>query len=220
MAMQIHKEGSKPILVSLLAITIIVFICWLFIPIAIINIFVTIAFSLLFCLIIWFFRIPSRTCPADTNVIYAPADGKIVVIEKTIEEEYFKDERIQVSIFMSPLNVHVNTYPSTGEVTYKKYHKGKYIVAWHPKSSAENERSTVVYKDNKSREILVRQIAGAVARRICTYAKTGIKVKSGEELGFIKFGSRVDVFLPVNAEILCKIDQKSTAKITAIARLA
>jgi phosphatidylserine decarboxylase len=172
----------------------------------------------LFFLMMWFFRIPDRTCKKDASVIYAPADGKIVVIERTREEEYFKDERIQISIFMSPLNVHQNVYPISGTVSYVKYHKGDYLVAWHPKSSLLNERSTVVIANGSGTEILVRQIAGAVARRICTYAKAGDKALQGDEFGFIKFGSRVDVFLPPDAKIECSLGQVSRNRQTILAR--
>jgi phosphatidylserine decarboxylase len=173
----------------------------------------------IFGLILWFFRIPDRIVNTDESKILAPADGKIVVIEKTVETEYFKDERIQVSIFMSPLNVHQNVYPIAGEVTYVRYHKGDYLVAWHPKSSTQNERSTVVIKHKNGTEILVRQIAGAVARRICTYSKVGDKVDQGAEFGFIKFGSRVDLFLPLDAKIECNLEDIPINKQTVIASI-
>src|SRR4030043_145363 len=153
-----------------------------------------------FLLVVWFFRNPARPVVPDETAVCCPADGKVVVIEKTLEKEYFKDERWQVSIFMSPLNVHVNRYPVSGLVTYFRYHAGKYLVAWHPKSSELNERATVVIKNAGGREILERQIAGAVARRIVPYAKEGARASQGDELGFIKFGSRVDIFLPLDME--------------------
>jgi phosphatidylserine decarboxylase len=171
-----------------------------------------------FLLIVWFFRNPARPVKPDENAVYCPADGKVVVIEKTLEKEYFKDERWQISVFMSPLNVHVNRYPVSGQVTYFKYHPGKYLVAWHPKSSELNERATVVLKTPDGREILVRQIAGAVARRIVSYAKEGATVRQGDELGFIKFGSRVDIFLPLDAEIKVSLDQKVKGNVDVIAR--
>lgn len=150
---------------------------------------------------IQFFRSPVRYTENDNKILYAPADGKLVVIEETVENEYFRDKRLQVSIFMSPYNVHRNTSPVNGEVTYFKYHPGKYLVAWHPKSSLLNERSTIVIKCDNGVEILVRQIAGAVARRIVTYPKPGDRLEQGQEIGFIKFGSRVDLFLPLGTRI-------------------
>ena len=171
-----------------------------------------------FLLVVWFFRNPARPVVPDEALVYCPADGKVVVIEKTLEKEYFNDERWQVSIFMSPLNVHVNRYPVSGLVTYFRYHAGKYLVAWHPKSSELNERATVVIKHAGGREILVRQIAGAVARRIVPYAKEGARVSQGDELGFIKFGSRVDIFLPPDAEIKVSLNQKVKGNVDILAR--
>jgi phosphatidylserine decarboxylase len=217
--MKLHREGNKIILFSMIFITVLIAISGSFgIEKWLLFIFLAPLFTLYF-LIIWFFRIPNRPLPADDNSVIAPADGKIVVIEKTIEGEYFKDERIQISIFMSPLNIHQNTYPVSGELTYTKYHKGKYLVAWHPKSSTENERSTLVVKTNNGVEVLFRQIAGALARRICSYAKPGDKARKGAEFGFIKFGSRVDIFLPLDAKILCKVGDLTKNKITRIAQL-
>jgi phosphatidylserine decarboxylase len=183
------------------------------------KIILLLPFLVIFGLVLWFFRLPARDINKGENKVLAPADGKVVVIEKTVEPEYFKDERIQVSIFMSPLNVHQNVYPIDGEVIYTKYHKGEYLVAWHPKSSTLNERSTVVIKHKSGKEILVRQIAGAVARRICTYSKVGDQVQQGTEFGFIKFGSRVDIFLPLDAKIDCNINDKPINKQTVIASL-
>ena len=163
-----------------------------------------------------FFRIPNRNLTIEENSIIAPADGKVVVIEEVQADEYFTDRRIQVSIFMSPLNVHVNRNPVSGEVVYNQYHKGKYLVAWHPKSSTENERHSVVYKKN-GKEILVKQIAGALAKRICNYLQAGQEVKQTEEMGFIKFGSRVDLLLPLDAKIHVKIGDKPQGGVTKIA---
>ncbi len=218
--MKLHREGKGPILLTtgiLLAVGVAVFLLpfqadW-------IRLLIATPFLVLAGLVLWFFRIPKREVVKGDGLVVAPADGKIVVIEKVVEEEYFKDERIQISIFMSPLNVHQNVYPTDGKVTYTRYHKGDYLVAWHPKSSTQNERSTIVIENKKGVEILVRQIAGAVARRICTYAKEGDLAESGAELGFIKFGSRVDVFLPPDADIECVLNQKSTNKQTILARL-
>ena len=180
----------------------------------------TAAISLVFFLIVLqFFRNPSRLVPVEDNsIVYAPADGKVVVIEETQETEYFKDKRLQVSIFMSPVNVHVNRNPIGGEVTYNKYHPGKYLVAWHPKSSTENERTTVVI-NNGDTEILLRQIAGALAKRIKNYLEVGQSVRQGEDFGFIKFGSRVDIFLPLGTKLDVDLNQKVKGNKTVIARL-
>jgi phosphatidylserine decarboxylase len=167
---------------------------------------------------IQFFRNPKRPISSvDNSKIYSPADGKVVVIEETVEHEYFKDKRLQVSIFMSPLNVHANRVPVSGKVQLAKYHKGKYLVAWHPKSSTENERTTTVIKTADGKEILVRQIAGAVARRIRNYMSEGQAVTQGEELGFIKFGSRSDIFLPVGTKVTVELDQMVKGNIDVIA---
>jgi len=170
-------------------------------------------------IILQFFRYPSRkTTIYKDGLVVAPADGKVVVIEDTIESEYFEDERLMISIFMSPLNVHSNHHPVSGDVSYSKYHPGKYLVAWHPKSSTENERHTTVYKTELA-EILTRQIAGALARRIVNYMKSGDKATVGGEMGFIKFGSRVDIFLPVGTKYKVKLGQHVKAKLDIIAEL-
>lgn len=167
---------------------------------------------------IQFFRNPKRVIQTiDDSKIYASADGKVVVIEETMEPEYFKDKRLQVSIFMSPLNVHANRVPVSGTVNYAKYHKGKYLVAWHPKSSTENERTTTVIRTKDGKEILVRQIAGAMARRIKHYMSEGQAVEQGDELGFIKFGSRSDIFLPLGTEVTVSLDQMVKGNIDVIA---
>jgi len=214
----IHKEGRGLIIVSFLflsLVNILLFkdlenISWLY---------YILSFGLLviFILIVQFFRNPKRTTPIDPNKIYAPADGKVVIVKEVLENEYFKDKRIQVSIFMSPLNVHVNRNAISGVVSYFKYHAGKYLVAWHPKSSELNERTTVVTKHENGKEILVRQIAGALARRICWYVKEGDKVTQGEDFGFIKFGSRVDLFFPLGTKINAKIGDKPVGGETVIA---
>lgn len=174
----------------------------------------------LLVLVLQFFRNPKRTAPElQDNVILAPADGKVVVIEPTEESEYLKDRCIQVSIFMSPLNVHVNRHPIDGEVVYQAYHPGKYLVAWHPKSSELNERTTVAYKSKGGVPIVMRQIAGAVARRLLCYVKAGDQAIRGEDMGFIRFGSRVDLFLPEDAEILVERDENVKGKVTAIAKI-
>ena len=171
-----------------------------------------------FFFIVSFFRIPKRVHTISENEVVSPADGKVVTIEEIVDEEYFHDKRIQVSIFMSPANVHVNRNPISGVVQYSQYHRGKYLVAWHPKSSVENERYSAVIQNARG-TVLVKQIAGALAKRICNYLTVGDEVKQGEELGFIKFGSRVDVLLPVNAAINVKINQNVLGGITVIAVL-
>jgi phosphatidylserine decarboxylase len=174
--------------------------------------------ALTYLLLLNFFRIPEKKLVQDDNLIVAPCDGKVVVIEEVFEPEYLKENRRQISIFMSPLNVHNNLNGVAGEVSYFKYHPGKYLVAWHPKSSTENERTSYAIRHKSGREILQRQIAGALARRICWYVMPGDKVGQGQEYGFIKFGSRVDLFLPLDAEILVQLDQKTTGGETVIAR--
>jgi phosphatidylserine decarboxylase len=171
-----------------------------------------------FYLVVQFFRLPSRTNRSAANELVAPCDGKVVVIEETEEPEYFKGKRIQVSIFMSPLNVHANWVPCEGEVTYAKYHKGLYLVAWHPKSSTDNERTSIVIKHTNGKEVLFRQIAGAVARRIVYYVKPGQQVSRNEQFGFIKFGSRVDIFLPLGSEVVAQMGQVTKGNETVIAR--
>ena len=215
--MKIHPEGYIIILVSFLLLAGINAIIRHFWPHQWLTILLATVSFVFFCLVLWFFRNPDRSLTPDNNVIIAPADGKIVVIEEVEEIEYFNDKRLQVSIFMSPLNVHVNRYPVSGEVTYTKYHPGEYMVAWHPKSSLLNERSTVVVKAPNGQEVLVRQIAGAVARRIVTYSQTGEQVVQGTDFGFIKFGSRVDIFLPLDAKINVELEQISKGNRTVIA---
>ena len=215
--MKIHPEGYIIILVSFLLLACINAFIRHFLPYQWLTILLATASFVFFCLMVWFFRNPDRTLTPDSQKIFAPADGKIVVIEEVEETEYFHDRRIQVSIFMSPLNVHVNRYPVSGEIIYAKYHPGKYLVAWHPKSSLLNERSTVVIQTPNGQEILVRQIAGAVARRIVTYPTTGEHVVQGADLGFIKFGSRVDVLLPLDAKINVEMEQISKGNQTVIA---
>ena len=170
-------------------------------------------------LIIQFFRVPNRTCVYTDADVMCPADGKVVVIEEVEENEYFQDKRIQVSIFMSPMNVHANYNPISGTVKYVKYHPGLFLVAWHPKSSTDNERTTMVIQHSSGKEILFRQIAGAVARRICYYIQPEQLVKTGEEFGFIKFGSRIDVFLPLDCKINVKIGDVVKAKLTKLAEI-
>lgn len=167
--------------------------------------------------ILSFFRIPNRTYTEGEDIIVAPCDGTVVVIEEVEADEYFKDKRLQLSIFMSPLNVHVNRNPVSGEVLYSQYHPGKYLVAWHPKSSTDNERHSVVYRQH-GKEMLVKQIAGALAKRIVNYLKPGDKVIQGGEMGFIKFGSRVDLLLPLDTKVEVKINQKVKGGVTVLGR--
>ena len=172
-----------------------------------------------FLFIISFFRIPNRTLTINDNQIICPADGKVVVIEEITDEEYFKDKRIQVSVFMSPANVHVNRNPMSGKVVYNQYHKGKYLVAWHPKSSTENERWSVVVENNHG-TILYKQIAGALAKRICNYTSVGQEVKQTDEYGFIKFGSRVDILLPVGTKVNVALNEVVKGGVTVLATWA
>lgn len=215
--MHIHKEGYVTIGITLAALAVLDVIAWLNWGSTIAWI-ITIASILFFLAILSFFRIPHRVMVTNENFVIAPADGKVVVIEETDEPEYFKGKRLQVSIFMSPANVHVNRNPVAGEVVLSAYHPGKYLVAWHPKSSTLNERHTVVLR-NQRETILVRQIAGAMARRIVNYLQPGMEVSQNEEMGFIKFGSRVDVFLPLNAIIKVKLNEKVKGGQTVIAEL-
>ncbi|MFY7989402.1 MAG: phosphatidylserine decarboxylase family protein [Fluviicola sp.] len=220
--MTLHREGTATIILGTIVLGLIEWgAYWLYGYTGWLWLFILLSLGVLvtYYLIIQFFRIPKRTCVFEENDIFCPADGKVVVIEEVEETEYFKDRRIQVSIFMSPLNVHANYFPISGLVKYVKYHKGLFLVAWHPKSSTDNERSTVVVEHKTGNEVLFRQIAGALARRICYYAKEGQEAKTGEEFGFIKFGSRVDVFLPLGTQIDVKIGEDVKAKLTRLGKL-
>src|SRR5690554_255456 len=219
--MKIHKEGQKLLFWMLMGLVAFSIVLHQLVPEYRILLNVVILFSVvIYLLVLQFFRNPSIVMPTDENLVYAPADGKVVVIEEAMEEEYLKEKRRQISIFMSPVNVHINRSPISGVIEYFKYHPGKYLVAWHPKSSLENERTTLVVTEPQGTRILVRQIAGAVARRIKWYVKEGDPVVSGGEFGFIKFGSRVDVFLPLDAEVLVEIQEKTKGGRTPIARLS
>lgn len=220
MRIHIHKEGYKILvfaLIALLILNIIVNIAWA--ELVIVRWAFFICSFMLYIFLLFFFRLPTRSLETDPGLIYAPADGKVVVIEETMENEYFKDMRLQVSIFMSPFNMHSNRYPVSGKIQYVCYHAGQNMVAWHPKSSELNERSTVVIKTIAGTEVMIRQIAGAVARRIVTYAKVNVDVLQGDELGFIKFGSRVDIFLPVGTEVEIPILQQVKANKSIIAKI-
>jgi phosphatidylserine decarboxylase len=206
--MHIHKEGYKTILLVLVLLVIIDVVSYYLLHLLYPTVWgmLLVLSVAVFLFIISFFRIPHRKMIAGENLVICPADGHVVVIEETFEPEYFKDNRIQVSIFMSPANVHLNRNPVSGEIMLSQYHKGKYLVAWHPKSSTENERHSIVIQNDKG-DILVRQIAGAMARRIVNYSKQGMQIKQNEEMGFIKFGSRVDVFLPLTALVKVRLQQ-------------
>lgn len=220
--MKLHREGYLIITIAALLLSLIQFgnyylyrftgWTWLFV-LLLIGVFV------MLYLVIQFFRVPNITCTADLLDVICPADGKVVVIEETEENEFFKDKRIQISIFMSPLNVHANFNPISGIIKYVKYHKGLFLVAWHPKSSTDNERSTFVIEHENGKQVLFRQIAGAVARRICYYVQENQTVKVGDEFGFIKFGSRIDVFLPLDCEINVKIGEIVKGRVTKLAQL-
>jgi phosphatidylserine decarboxylase len=216
--MTIHKEGYKTIAIATIlfgAINILSFY-YISLPAPAISWIIFISTLGLLLFLISFFRIPNRKLTTDDSAIVSPADGTVVAIEEVQADEYFADRRIQVSIFMSPLNVHVNRNPVSGEVAYSQYHKGKYLVAWHPKSSTENERHSVVYRKN-GKEILIKQIAGALAKRICNYLQPGMQVKQTDEMGFIKFGSRVDLLLPLDAKVHVKIGDKPKGGVTVVA---
>lgn len=220
--MKLHKEGYTIIAVGLLILGAIQLLnyflfqytewLWLFL-------LLSLGVVVMAVLIIQFFRVPKRKIVANENTILCPADGKVVAIEEVEETEYFKDKRIQVSIFMSPLNVHVNFNPISGIVKYVKYHPGLFLVAWHPKSSTDNERTTMVVEHDSGKEVLYRQIAGAVARRICYYISEGDQVKVGNEYGFIKFGSRIDLLLPLDTQLNINIGDKVKGQITKIGEL-
>jgi phosphatidylserine decarboxylase len=212
-----HKEGFKIILIAtmsfvvgLLLVDKLVELSWLRLALHLVLLF-------FFVMILQFFRNPNRTIAPNDNQIVAPVDGKVVVIEEVFEPEYFKDQRLQVSIFMSPINVHVTRYAVSGLVKYSKYHPGKYLVAWHPKASTENERTTVVIENKVFGEIMYRQIAGALAKRIVNYAEEGTQVVQGTDAGFIKFGSRVDIYLPIGTKVNVKLQETAIGNQTIIA---
>jgi len=216
--MTIHKEGYNSIGIVFIFLLLINFTLYYFlseyfiIPVLLSSISVIFLF-----IVVQFFRFPNRKLQNNTQKIFSPCDGEVVVIEETHESEYFNDKRIQISIFMSPFNVHANWYPVAGKIKYYKYHDGKFLVAWHPKSSTENERSTIVVETQDGKEVLIRQIAGAVARRIVSYSEQDATVKQNEQLGFIKFGSRVDIFLPIGTKIDAVLNQKVTGSQSIIA---
>ncbi len=212
-----HKEGFKIILVSTLLMAAAVLLTDQFVDIIWLRMSIQIIALLLYITVLQFFRNPNRMIAENDNQIVAPVDGKVVVIEEVFESEYFKDKRLQVSIFMSPINVHVTRYAVSGLVKFSKYHPGKFLVAWHPKASTENERTTVVIENKVFGEIMYRQIAGALAKRIVNYAEEGTQVVQGDDAGFIKFGSRVDLFLPLGTKVNVKLNETAVGNKTIIA---
>jgi len=217
MFIQFHKEGAKIILGTTVAVVAVVFFSDAFIPVFWLQKAVQILALFMLIMVLQFFRNPKRVVAINDNHVIAPVDGKVVVIEEVFEPEYFKDKRLMVSIFMSPINVHVTRYAVNGLIKYSKYHPGKYLVAWHPKASEENERTTVVVENRVFGEILYRQIAGALARRIVNYAQEGMQVVQGTDAGFIKFGSRVDLYLPLGTQVNVKLNDKAVGGKTIIA---
>lgn len=213
-----HKEGRLIILIATIFSAVTVLLADRYVSSDLVRLMIQISVLILFILILQFFRNPNRkVAQVQDAVILAPVDGKVVVIEEVFEKEYFKDKRLMVSIFMSPINVHVTRYALSGEVTYSQYHPGKYLVAWHPKASEENERTTVVVKNKIYGEVMYRQIAGALAKRIVNYAKVGDQAIQGEDAGFIKFGSRVDLYLPLGTKVQVQLNQKAVGNRTIIA---
>jgi phosphatidylserine decarboxylase len=218
--MTIHKEGRTLLFVLLIVLVAIILAFDYFLPgSGVLRNIVIGSYLVFYLIVLQFFRSPKISIDKNTKHIIAPADGKVVVIEEADEPEYLKGKRKQISIFMSPFNVHINRMPVAGSISYYKYHPGKYLVAWHPKSSTENERTTVVAKMSNGTEILFRQIAGALARRIKCYVQEGQQLEQGQEFGFIKFGSRVDIFLPLNATIRVNVGDKTTGGRTVIAEI-
>ena len=212
-----HKEGYKIIFIAIVSFIAALLLADKFISIAWLRIAIQLVFVFLFVMILQFFRNPNRKIMPNENYFLAPVDGKVVVIEEVFEEEYFKDKRLQVSIFMSPINVHVTRYGASGKIKFSKYHPGKYLVAWHPKASTENERTTVVFETSAFGEVLYRQIAGALARRIVNYAEEGQQVVQGDDAGFIKFGSRVDIYFPLGTKVDVALKQNAVGNQTVIA---
>lgn len=214
--MTLHREGKETISIASIVLAVVVLASsylgnW--------GLLISVPFFVIYCLILWFFRVPKRTILEHKENIVAPVDGKVVMIKEVEEPEFLNSKALQISIFMSPLNVHICRYPVTGKVIYKKYHKGKYLMAWNEKSSTDNERTTVAVETLTNHKIVFRQIAGYVARRIVFYCNENDTAKAGHEFGFIKFGSRMDIFLPLDTEIKCKIGDITTGGIDVIAKL-
>lgn len=215
--MKLHKESKGTITVATILFAIIAAASIYFLEIW--SLLIIVPLLVIYSLVFWFFRVPNRDILDHVENVIAPVDGKVVMIKEVEEDEFIKGKAIQVSIFMSPLNVHICRYPVSGEVIYKKYHPGKYLVAWHEKSSTENERTTVAVQSLTNHKVVFRQIAGYVARRIVFYCNPGDNAKAGHEFGFIKFGSRMDVFLPLDTEIICKIGDITKGGIDVIAKM-
>lgn len=215
--MKLHKESTGTIIVATIVFALVGFLAVHFLKIW--SLLIIVPLLVIYGLVFWFFRVPEREILDHKENVIAPVDGKVVMIKEVEEDEFLKEKAIQISIFMSPLNVHICRYPVSGKVIYKKYHPGKYLVAWHEKSSTENERTTVAVESLTNHKVVFRQIAGYVARRIVFYCNEGDAAKAGHEFGFIKFGSRMDVFLPLGTEITCKIGDKTTGGIDVIAKM-
>lgn len=215
--MKLHKESTGTIVVASIVFAIVAFLSVYYLEQW--SLLIIVPILILYGLVFWFFRVPNRDILDHKENVIAPVDGKVVMIKEVFEGEFLNEKAIQISIFMSPLNVHICRYPVSGQVIYKKYHPGKYLVAWHEKSSTDNERTTVAVESKTNHKVVFRQIAGYVARRIVFYCNEGDQAKAGHEFGFIKFGSRMDVFLPVDTEILCNIGDKTKGGINVIARM-
>lgn len=215
--MKLHKESKGTIIVASVVFAIVAFVSTHYLKMW--SLAILIPLIMIYGLVFWFFRVPNREILDHKENVIAPVDGKVVMIKEVQEDEFMKDKAIQVSIFMSPLNVHICRFPVSGKVVYKKYHPGKYLVAWHEKSSTDNERTTLAVESLTNHKVVFRQIAGYVARRIVFNCKEGDVAKAGHEFGFIKFGSRMDVFLPIDTEIVCKIGDKTKGGIDVIARM-
>ena len=215
--MKLHKESKGTIIVASIVFALIAFLAVHFLKNW--SLLVIIPLLIIYGLVFWFFRVPNRDIQDHVENVIAPVDGKVVMIKEVDEDEFLKEKAIQVSIFMSPLNVHICRFPVSGKVIYKKYHPGRYLVAWHEKSSTENERTTVAVESLTRHKVVFRQIAGYVARRIVFYCNEGDEAKAGHEFGFIKFGSRMDIFLPLDTEIICKIGDKTKGGIDVIAKM-
>lgn len=215
--MSLHKEGYKIIFVTIIVLALLSYLTWYFIPFEILQVILYIGFGIELVWTISFFRVPNRVVDINDNNILSSADGKIVTIEEVTETEFFNDKRIMISVFMSPFNVHVNWYPFRGKVIYTKYHKGKYLAAYNPKSSTDNERNSIVLENTDGKAVLIRQIAGVMARRIISYSKKNDLINQGDEFGIIRFGSRVDFFLPTDVKVNVKIGDKVCAKKSIIA---
>lgn len=215
--MKLHRESTGTIIVASIVFAVVGFLAVYFLKMW--SLLIIIPLLVIYGLVFWFFRVPEREILDHKENVIAPVDGKVVMIKEVEEDEFLKGKAIQISIFMSPLNVHICRYPVSGKVIYKKYHPGKYLVAWHEKSSTENERTTVAVESLTNHKVVFRQIAGYVARRIVFYCNEGDTAKAGHEFGFIKFGSRMDVFLPLDTEITCKIGDKTTGGVDVIAKM-